>query len=388
MTVSSVAPAVAPATLDRVVQIGDHRYPFHVRADGWPELAERACRLEADRFAIVFDPRLPDGMHRAAVTCFSSLGVPVDSYPAPAGEDGKTPAAVQALMDAITSNRATRRTVLVALGGGLAGNVAGKAAAEILRGIRFVQLPTTPLAMSDSTLSGKQAVNGPYGKNHYGTFHWPEFVWCELGFLDGIPPDLYRQAWCELVKNVIGILPKRYDWTLERLRPAADYTHSEVVDLIDFCITAKTHVMRRDEHECREALVLELGHTFGHALELLTHGRVQHGYAIGLGLLVAAQVAVNAGYLNPSAMEAHRALLAANGPLPALPTGLPTSALIDVIRYDNKRGYLDAPPPHPDFADMVLLEDLGRPRRNVLGGLITQVPLTDAAAAIDQALRT
>jgi 3-dehydroquinate synthetase len=380
--------AATATTLTREIVIGPHCYPIYARAGGWEELATHASTLKADRFALVSDPGVPGHLLHAAEECLSGLNVPVTRYTVPPGEKVKTWGTVGEVMDAITGAGATRSSVVVAVGGGYAENIAGLASAIIFRGdIRLVHLPTTLLAMSDSVLSLKQAVNGPHGKNHYGSFKAPEFVWCELEFLADLPADQIRCALCELIKNVVGILPDRYGWVLAALRPDANYSLEQITAFIDLCVTAKTQVMGNDPHERGEGLILELGHTVGHAIELLTHGDIPHGYAIGLGLLAAAQVAVDAGYLDAADAEAHRVLLTANGAPTTLPAGVLTSDLGRLLKTDNKRGLRNQPPPRPGMAEMVLLEALGRPRRNAMGGLITQVPFAAVAAAIDKSLR-
>lgn len=159
---------------------------------------------------------------------------------------------------------------MIALGGGLAGNVAGLLAGLLMRGVRLVHLPTTLLAMSDSCLSLKQGTISPLGKNHLGLFHAPAFVWSDLAFLEYLPAREIRSAPCELIKNVLAIYPGQLAEVQSRLRPAADYSQEELAWFIDLCITAKSSVMASDALEKHWALVLEYGHTIGHALELFT----------------------------------------------------------------------------------------------------------------------
>jgi 3-dehydroquinate synthetase len=374
-------------TLDRDIIFGSHRYPFYVREPGsWPEFACRAAALAADRFIVIADTGVPSGLLEG-VTSRLKVSAPVTVYCVPPGEKAKTLGTVTDMINATVACGATRRSVMVAVGGGMVGNMAGLTAALTFRGLRLLHVPTTALAASDSVLSGKQGINSDLGKNHVGTFHWPEFVWCDLGVFASLPRDEIRAAWCELIKNVVGILPSRYAWAATTLNPAADYSLTDIIECINLCIDAKTKVMAADPYESGPALVLEYGHTVGHAIELLTGGDIGHGYAIGLGGLAEAQVAVNAGYLSAADMDAHRALLTANGAPTTIPDSLATDRIVQTIRLDNKRGYPDQPPPRPGMAELVLLDGLGQPHLNARGGLITQVPFEDVAAAIDQSLR-
>ena len=376
-----LAETTTAVTLDRDVQFGPIRYPFHVRSGAWDELTRRLASLGADRFALVADEGVPGHLTAKVQDCLASTGAPVITIRARAREDAKTWAAAGDVMAQITGGGATRQSVVIALGGGTVGNLAGLAAALTYRGVRFVNLPTTFLAASDSSLSLKMAINGPGGKNHFGTFWPPEMVWCELAFLDTLPPDEIRSGLCELAKNALAIVPGGPQWAAGRLRPDARYTPAELCEFIDFCIGAKTTVMRHDEHEQREALALEYGHTTGHALEFI--GGIRHGYAVGLGMLAAGGVAAEMGFLPAEDLAVHRALLAANGAPLTIPADLATADILAVMRGDNKRGYI---PPQPGHIDMVLLSGLGGAARDG-GPFLTQVPERIIAHAIDQQLR-
>jgi 3-dehydroquinate synthase/2-deoxy-scyllo-inosose synthase len=260
--------------------------------------------------------------------------------------------------------------VFVALGGGLAGNVAGLLAHLFLRGARLVHIPTTLLAMSDSVLSLKQAVNSPVGKNHLGAFHAPELVWSQLDYLATLPPAQIRAALCEAIKNVIAICPARYTELAGRLRADATYSQAEFAWFIGMCVDAKQEVMAADPREKDRALVLEYGHTVGHAAELASGGSLSHGLAIGVGGLVAARIAATLGIGDPAVEDKHEALLRLNGAPTQLPAGFDAERLMQAIRLDNKRGYI---PHQPGHIDMVLLSGLGQPHQ-ASGRIITQVP--------------
>ncbi|MFI8106518.1 2-deoxy-scyllo-inosose synthase [Streptomyces sp. NPDC086023] len=369
--------------LDREVRFGDVRYDFHVRHghSAWGDLRARAAELDADRFVVVADAGLPGHLVAEVETALASLA-PTRVLKAQADEMQKSLTTLHRLAEEALRDGITRRSVVVALGGGTVGNIAGLLAALVFRGIRLVHMPTTLLGMSDSVLSLKQAVNSSYGKNHLGTFHAPVFVWNHLDFLDSLPAAEIQSALCEMIKNVLGIVPERYDEVAALLRTDARYTPDVLSRFIDLCVDAKTRVMRNDANEKGEALILEYGHTVGHAAELLTGGQLRHGFAIGIGMLAAARVSRELGMLDRSDEAAHLRLLELNGAPTVLPEELDAASVLDIVRRDNKRGYV---PGRSGTCDLILLEGLGRPHRPA-GNQITQVDEETVRTGIESVL--
>jgi 3-dehydroquinate synthase/2-deoxy-scyllo-inosose synthase len=361
----------SPVALDREVRFGDARYPIYVRSGdaAWEELSGLLAALRADRFLLVTDGGVPVPVAATVGRLLEALA-PVTVLRIPAGERAKTLSTVDDLANKAFAGGATRRSVFVALGGGLAGNLAGLLAHLFLRGTRLVHIPTTLLAMSDSVVSLKQAVNSDVGKNHLGAFHAPDLVWSQLDCLATLPADQVRSALCEAIKNVIAICPGRHQELAGRLRADAAYSHAELAWFIGMCVDAKQQVMAADPQEKGRGLVLEYGHTVGHAAELVTGGSLTHGLAIGIGGLVAARVATILGVGDPAVERAHEALLLRNGAPTYLCADLDADRLMRAIRLDNKRGYI---PHRPGCIDMVLLAGPGRPCQ-ANGSLITQVP--------------
>src|SRR5215470_12093132 len=295
-TVDTVTAPASTVTLDLEARFGDVHYPIYVRSGpaAWPELAGLLTGLHADRFLLVTDRGVPAAAVHAITSQLNAVA-PVTVLQAPAREYAKNLSTIDELAKVAFTSGATRMSVFVALGGGLAGNVAGLLAHLFLRGARLVHIPTTLLAMSDSVLSLKQAVNSPVGKNHLGAFHAPELVWSQLDCLATLPPAQIRSALNEAIKNVVAICPGRYEEMAARLRADARYTQAEFAWFIGMCVDAKQEVMATDPQEKGRALVLEYGHTAGHAAELITGGGFSHGLAIGVGGLVAARVAAILG---------------------------------------------------------------------------------------------
>ncbi len=369
----------AAVAFDREVRFGNSSYPFRLRSgqSSWTELAAQLSGLDADQFLVVADCGIPQS---AISTVSASLQMlaPVTVLEVAAKETSKTLTMIDELSERAFVSRATRRSVFVALGGGLAGNVAGLLAHLFLRGTRLVHIPTTLLAMSDSVLSFKQAVNSRVGKNHLGAFHAPELVWAHLDFLASLPRSEIQSALCEAIKNVMAICPELHDEMAATLRPDADYSTTELSWFIGMCIDAKQRVMEADPFEKGRALILEYGHTVGHAAELVSGGTFSHGLAIGVGGLVAARIATSLGFGDPGLELTHEVLLGLNGAPTMFPAYLSPDQLLEAVRLDNKRGYI---PHQPGCVDMVLLDGPGRPHQTG-GSYITQVPEDVVMAAI------
>ncbi|HEX8125466.1 MAG TPA: iron-containing alcohol dehydrogenase [Allosphingosinicella sp.] len=363
----------------RVVQFGEVAYPFYVRhgIEALSEFAQVMAGLNADRFLVVADTRATQSLrHRLAQTL--ELVAPTIELLVEPSEQHKNLATVGRLAEAALAEGVSRRTCVIAVGGGVVGNIAGLLAALLFRGIRLVHVPTTFLAMSDSVLSTKQGVNSRQGKNHLGAFHPPTFVWNQLDFLDSLPADEMRAAMCEAIKNVLAIKHEFVDDLEKYLNSSARYSHDELALLLDFCVSAKMSVMRSDVYEKHAGLVLEYGHTVGHALENLSGGGLRHGYAVGLGMLAAARISVELGFLTREEEDLHYHLLRKNGAPTVYDGSASASEVLGVLRKDNKRGYLS---PVPGKYDFVLLERIGSPRKTN-ETVITQVDEAEVASAL------
>ena len=252
------------------------------------------------------------------------------------GEPAKTLRTVEILCRALVRAGADRRAVIVAVGGGVVGDVAGYAAASYLRGVRLVHIPTTLMAQVDSSIGGKTGVNLPEGKNLVGAFYQPALVITDPDALGTLAGRQFRSGLYEVIKyGVIGdrslfeFLENRMERILKRDRASLDW-------ILPRCIGAKAAVVSRDERESGLREILNFGHTFGHALETLTrYRRFLHGEAVGWGMIAAARLAVATGRL--SSREANRLelLVFSAGPLPFVPA-FPMERWLAAMRADKK----------------------------------------------------
>lgn len=261
-----------------------------------------------------------------------------------AGEEHKTPATVALIHDAAYAQRLERRSLVVALGGGVVGDMAGFAAATWLRGIPVVQVPTTLLAMVDAAIGGKTGVNHPGGKNLIGAFHQPELVLVDPATLTTLPEREFRAGMAEVIKyGVIGDPVLFAD-----LESAADLSSLEAIGparlqrLLQRSAAAKARVVAADEREGGLRAILNYGHTLGHVVETLCgYGTVIHGEAVAMGMEAVGQLALAMGLWKPADQERQRAVIAKAGLPLALPP-LDVEAALQTLQSDKKvnRGQL------------------------------------------------
>jgi 3-dehydroquinate synthase len=244
------------------------------------------------------------------------------------GEANKTVATWSVCVDRLLSLGVDRKTPVVAVGGGVLGDVAGFAAAATLRGLPLVQVPTTLLAMVDSSVGGKVAVNHPSGKNLIGAFHPPRAVWAALETLSTLPPDELRCGWGEVLKTALVADPDLFE-RLER-GPVG------VVDAVERCVRAKARIVGADEREDGPRIVLNAGHTVAHALEAAVGPSLRHGEAVAIGLVVEARHAVRLGVCADPDLPERIARAARAAGLPTEPPPVGGDRLLAAMRLDKK----------------------------------------------------
>lgn len=336
----------------------DETYAVWLGEDCLESVVERLTELRASSYHLITDGTVDD-LHARVFAARLSMGGVVHRWVMAGGEPGKTLSAVGGLAEAMVDAGADRASVVVAMGGGVVGNVAGLLAALLFRGIRLVHVPTTLIAMADSVASLKQAVNLPQGKNLLGCFYTPTLVLIDVAYLATLPAVQLRSGLCEIIKNALIISGENLDLVETLLRPDARYDAAALTMLVEAGLRAKQMVMHEDKRERARAIVFEYGHTVGHAIELAAGGSITHGEAVGLGMIAAAEVASALGGLPPSVRDLHYRLLRRNGVALRPPAGVHLDDVMALVMSDNKRGYVSA---SADQVPMILLEDLGKPR--------------------------
>src|SRR4051812_20777010 len=217
----------------------------------------------------------------------------------PDGEVHKTLANVSRMLDVLVTNRFARDACVVALGGGVVGDMAGFAAACYQRGIAFVQVPTTLLSQVDSSVGGKTGVNHPGGKNLIGAFHQPAAVFADTNTLNTLPDRELRAGLAEVIKYGLIVDGEFFDWLEANAQQLLDRQPAALVHAIKRSCEIKAEIVGRDEREQGERALLNLGHTFGHAIESATnYSSWLHGEAVGAGMLLAADMSARLGWVN------------------------------------------------------------------------------------------
>ena len=321
------------------VELGARSYDVVVGLDLLDTLGTRLATLGfAGRCGLVTSERV-GALYRARVERALALaGFTPVVVQIPDGEEHKTLATLGRIFDALLQAGIERRTALVALGGGVVGDVTGFAAASLLRGLPIVQVPTTLLAQVDAAIGGKTAVDHPVGKNLIGAFHQPCLVLADVGVLGTLPRRELLAGLAEVVKyGVIG--DAALFAGLER-DPDAVLTGDpeRLVAVVAACARQKAAVVAADEREERgERAVLNFGHTVGHALEAVTsYGRYLHGEAVAIGMVAAARVSAGLGLCDATTVGRIGGLLARLGLPVAVPADVPVAALAAAMRADKK----------------------------------------------------
>jgi len=316
------------------VRLGKRSYPILVGPGLLglqPLLAEHAA---AGKLLVVTDdivgplwmPRLEHGLS----------GRPFEICVLPGGEEQKTLGNVAVIIDALVTGRLNRDGMVLALGGGVIGDIAGFAAASYQRGIAIVQLPTTLLAQVDSSVGGKTGVNHPGGKNLIGAFHQPSAVLADTDTLTTLPDRQLRAGLTEVVKAALVADAAFFTWLEANLSRLLAKEPAALAEVICRACAIKAAIVAEDERELGRRALLNLGHTFGHAIEAgAGYGLVLHGEAVAAGLVLAAELSARLGRLPGADAQRVRALLAATG-LPVDPPRLGAARMLELMAMDKK----------------------------------------------------
>jgi 3-dehydroquinate synthase len=255
----------------------------------------------------------------------------------PDGEKYKSLETLAAIYDRVLAEGVDRRTIIVALGGGVVGDVAGFAAATLLRGIRMVMVPTTLLAQVDSSVGGKTAVNHEQGKNLIGAFHQPALVVSDPSTFASLPDAEYRAGLAEVVKYGVILDADFFELLEQRTGDLIARDPDLLTDIVARSVELKAHVVERDETEGGLRAILNFGHTVGHAIEKVTgYTRFLHGEAVAVGMAAAARVSRALGSCDLATVDRLESLLGALGIEIQIPQDLDKAAIIAAVGFDKK----------------------------------------------------
>ena len=318
------------------VRLHDHSYPIHIGAGllGDPQLlsphvgAGGALIVTNETVAPLYLEQLRAGLDASTRT---------ETVVLPDGEEHKSMATLERIFDALIEHRFSRDVTVIALGGGVVGDMAGFAAAIYQRGVRFVQIPTTLLALVDSSVGGKTAVNHANGKNMIGAFHQPACVIADTNTLKTLSD---RELSCGLAETIkYGLIRDAafFEWLDEHLDALIKRDNNALVEAIRRACVNKAEVVAADEREHGERALLNFGHTFGHAIETgLGHGEWKHGEAVAAGMCVAADLSVRMGRLRQDRLPRIVDMLTRAALPTRLPNTLTRERMLDLMAIDKK----------------------------------------------------
>lgn len=307
-----------PITVD--VALGERSYDIVIGRGILPSLGERIAALRPGaRVAVVTDACVATHWLQRAEASLTGAGLTTSRIVVDEGEVSKSYAGVEFVCEELIKARIERNDLVVALGGGVVGDLAGFAAAIVRRGVDFVQVPTSLLAQVDSSVGGKTGINSPQGKNLVGAFHQPILVVADTAVLDTLSPRQFRAGYAEVAKYGLIGDEAFFAWL--------EAHHADIVKgdaarehAVATSCRAKAAIVARDERESSERALLNLGHTFGHALEAATGfcGRLYHGEGVSIGMVLAAELSAQLGMIAAADVSRIERHLAAAG----LPTRL------------------------------------------------------------------
>lgn len=310
---------------------------YYLAYDGEEKLIELLKSLNPDKVFLIEDSKVAklakDSLYHAVEKEMVCEKIVFKS-----DEKNKTFESLSNLCEALIYAGVTKDSIVVAHGGGLVGNIAGLCAALIFRGIRFVEVPTTFLAQTDSVLSNKQAVNSSVGKNHFGVYYAPQFIFADVKYLTLDKPVRIKNGVVETMKNALISDKSLVNDLKKMLHSDGKYTEKELYQLVKTSVLSKIHILERDSSEKKYGMILEYGHTFGHAIEKLSNGKILHGEAVSIGMIVSGIISVKMKLMNQTDYEEMVHFIRDYGGMNIkIPEEMTTDQIMNAIQTDNKK---------------------------------------------------
>ena len=326
-----------------IVGLGDRSYPIWIGEDLIGQLPDALAAVNfPKRIGVVTNPTVADLFQSSVLDSLKACGYQVTVISIPDGEEFKNLRTLEEIYDALIQNFFDRYAGIIALGGGVVGDITGFAAATFLRGIPFVQIPTTLLSQVDSSVGGKTGVNHPLGKYLIGAFYQPRHVHIDVGTLKTLPAREFSAGMAEVIKY--GVIADRdfFHWLQLHRQELLRREMPVLIEAVKKSCQIKADIVERDEKEGSLRAILNFGHTFGHAVENLAgYGEYRHGEAVAIGMVFAATLSHLQGRSSAADLGALRALL----------------------------GFFDLPTSPPAFSPDQYLEAMGRDKKARAGAL-------------------
>ena len=318
------------------VELANRSYPIHIGRNLISDASLVLPHLKRKHVAIVTNTTVAPLYLNELSEALQSADVKVIPIILPDGEAYKNTETLNKIYDVLLQNRCERNTTLVALGGGVIGDLTGYAAATYLRGVPFIQIPTTLLSQVDSSVGGKTGINHPLGKNMIGAFYQPQLVIADIDTLQTLPSREFSAGMAEVIKYGLIRDADFFDWLEANIKSLMKLDEQVLSYAIYRSCQNKAEVVARDEHEQGERALLNLGHTFGHAIEnAMGYGVWLHGEAVAAGTMMAADLSQRAGWLTATEITRIQNIFkAANLPIEAPKLGV--EKYLDLMGLDKK----------------------------------------------------
>jgi 3-dehydroquinate synthase len=360
-----------PITLQ--VDLGERSYPIIIGQSLLAGSSRIADAVAGERAAIVTNTVVGPLYLEAVARSLRAAGKHVTEIVLPDGEEEKNWENLQSIYNRLLSEKCDRKTTIVALGGGVVGDMAGFAAATYMRGVPFVQVPTTLLAQVDSSVGGKTGINHPLGKNMIGAFYQPQAVIADTATLRTLPSRELSAGLAEVIKHGAIIDAQFFHWIETNIGKLMARDSAALAYAIQRSCEIKANVVRQDEREGGLRAILNFGHTFGHAIESgMGYGQWLHGEAVGCGMVMAADLSQRLGYIDAATRDRVSTLVQAAG-LPHIAPDLGMERWLDLMQVDKKN--------EGGQIRFILLKPLGTP-------LITTVPQETLLATLQACIKS
>ena len=354
---------------DLLVSLGDRSYPIKI-GPGLMQSTELSPFVQGKQAMVITNETVAPLYLNAFLTRLDEEDIQADSLVLSDGEQFKTLESVQRIFDALIEKRHNRTTTLFALGGGVIGDMTGFAAACYQRGVAFIQIPTTLLAQVDSSVGGKTAVNHPCGKNMIGAFYQPKAVIIDTNSLNTLPEREFSAGLAEVIKYGLIADMGFFSWLEQNMDALRRRDPNAVTEAVSVSCRVKAKVVAADETEQGQRAILNLGHTFGHAIEAAQNYRQWlHGEAVGAGMVMAAEFSARLGWIQPADVTRARNLIAAAGLPIWAPENIGTTQFLELMGIDKK--VIDG------RIRLVLLQSMGR------ACVTSEFPLQELKSLID-----
>jgi len=335
------------------VDLGERSYPISIGPSLLTDPSLLARHVNGGKVAIVTNTTVAPLYLERVESALRAAGKQVMSVILPDGEEFKNWSSLMQIFDTLLANKADRKTTLIALGGGVIGDLTGYAAASYMRGVDFIQVPTTLLSQVDSSVGGKTGINHPLGKNMIGAFYQPRAVIADTSTLETLPDRELSAGLAEVIKHGAIIDAAFFDWIEANIGLLMARDKGALAYAIARSCEIKADVVRQDEREGGLRAILNFGHTFGHAIEAgLGYGEWLHGEAVGCGMVMAADLSQRLGLVDAATVARVRALVAAAG-LPVKAPDLGTARWLELMEVDKKN--------EGGAIKFILLKPLGAP---------------------------